>query len=114
MLLSSSRVFLSGLLTGSTTNANQENKDWAHFTDSAGSKADTSSVSSEAESMDDVWTITDEQRDYYINQFRTMQTDVRGVISGRNLSCISFFPFECNLSTEKCSRYFRCNSQGIF
>ncbi|ELU03292.1 hypothetical protein CAPTEDRAFT_136435, partial [Capitella teleta] len=28
------------------------------------------------------WTITDEQREYYVNQFRTMQTDVRGVICG--------------------------------
>ena len=78
-------LFLLGLLGGSSAPVNQENKDWAHFTDSAGSasnKADTSSMSSEAESTDDVWTITDEQREYYINQFKTMQTDVRGVISG--------------------------------
>lgn len=43
---------------------------------------DTSSVSSEAESLDDVWTITDEQRDYYIAQFKTMQSETHGVITG--------------------------------
>jgi hypothetical protein len=35
-----------------------------------------------SESVDDVWCITDEQRDYYIRQFKLMQDDVRGVISG--------------------------------
>lgn len=58
-----------------------ETKEWAHFTDSS-SKHDTSSLSSEADSIEDVWSITDEQREYYINQFKTMQPDVRGVISG--------------------------------
>ncbi|KAI0240795.1 RalBP1-associated Eps domain-containing protein 1 [Lamellibrachia satsuma] len=58
----------------------QEVKEWAHFTDST--KGDTSSLSSEAESIDDIWSINDEQREYYTNQFRTMQTDLTGVISG--------------------------------
>ena len=80
-----------GLLGGASAAVTEENKDWAHFTDSAGStsnKADTSSISSEAESTDDVWTITDEQREYYVNQFKTMQSDVRGVISGRHLCLV--------------------------
>ncbi len=41
-------------------------------------------MSSEAESFDDVWAITDEQKEYYINQFKTMQPDVTGVISGES------------------------------
>jgi len=59
---------------------NQERKEWAQFIDTT--KADTSSMSSDG--TEDVWMITDEQRDYYINQFKTMQEDVRGVISGEN------------------------------
>ena len=44
---------------------------------------DSSSISSEAESVDDVWSITDEQREYYVNQFKTMQQDLNSVIKGR-------------------------------
>ena len=62
----------------------QEPKEWAHFTDGS-IKNDTSSISSDQESVDDVWSITDEQREYYTNQFKTMQPDVRGVISGKCL-----------------------------
>ena len=43
---------------------------------------DTSSVSSDPESVDDVWAITDEQKDYYIKQFQTMLPDLNGVIIG--------------------------------
>ncbi|CAG5128012.1 unnamed protein product, partial [Candidula unifasciata] len=43
---------------------------------------DSSSISSETESVDDVWTITDEQREYYVNQFKTMQPDLSAVITG--------------------------------
>uniref|UniRef100_A0A0B6ZHP9 RalBP1-associated Eps domain-containing protein 1 n=1 Tax=Arion vulgaris TaxID=1028688 RepID=A0A0B6ZHP9_9EUPU len=43
---------------------------------------DSSSISSETESVDDVWTITDEQREYYVNQFKTMQLDLSAVITG--------------------------------
>ena len=32
--------------------------------------------------MDDVWTVTDEQREYYVNQFKTMQPDLNGKING--------------------------------
>lgn len=46
-------------------------------------RTDSSSVtSSETDSMDDIWTITDEQRDYYTKQFHTMQPDRQGSISG--------------------------------
>ena len=48
--------------------------------DGGGKAADTSSMSSE--SMDDVWNITEEQRDYYVRQFQLMQEDLTGVISG--------------------------------
>lgn len=98
--------WVSALLSGSSATAvSQENKDWAHFTDSAGSasKADTSSISSEAESTDDVWTITDEQREYYVNQFRTMQSDIRGVISGQSSHNIpSLFPHASLLLRPLC------------
>lgn len=32
---------------------------------------------------DDPWKITDEQRQYYINQFKTIQTDLTGFIPGQ-------------------------------
>ncbi|XP_064613399.1 ralBP1-associated Eps domain-containing protein 1-like isoform X2 [Liolophura sinensis] len=54
-------------------------KSWEHL---EGHTIDTSSISSENESIDDVWTISDEQREYYINQFKTMQPDLSGVIKG--------------------------------
>ncbi len=31
---------------------------------------------------DDPWKITDEQRQYYINQFKTIQADLTGLIPG--------------------------------
>ena len=67
----------SGLLTSTQ-------KQWSNFPDSGSGSglAETSSISSEAESVDDVWSITDEQRDYYINQFKSMQPELSGVISG--------------------------------
>lgn len=43
---------------------------------------DSSSISSEAESVDDVWTISKEQREYYVKQFKTMQSELNGVILG--------------------------------
>ncbi|KAH9491537.1 hypothetical protein Btru_030879 [Bulinus truncatus] len=43
---------------------------------------DSSSISSEADSVDDVWTINDEQREYYVNQFKMMQPDLNAVITG--------------------------------
>ena len=47
---------------------------------------DSSSISSEAESVDDMWTITDEQRDYYIKQFLTMQPDLAKHITGQSVA----------------------------
>jgi len=55
-------------------------KDWTQFAADTSKAADTASMSSE--STDDVWCITDEQREYYIRQFRLMQDDLHGVISG--------------------------------
>jgi hypothetical protein len=46
---------------------------------------DSSSISSEAESVDDVYTITDEQREYYIKQFLTMQPNLNKHITGHLL-----------------------------
>ncbi|KAK3098749.1 hypothetical protein FSP39_022716 [Pinctada imbricata] len=43
---------------------------------------DSSSISSDPESVDDVWAINDEQRDYYTKQFQTMQPDLNGTITG--------------------------------
>ena len=36
----------------------------------------------EEEEFYDVWTITDEQRQYYTDQFRTMQSDLTALLSG--------------------------------
>ena len=47
-----------------------------------GAAFDSSSISSEAESLDDVWAITAEQRDYYLGQFKTMQPDLTALITG--------------------------------
>ena len=47
---------------------------------------DSSSISSEAESVDDVWSISDEQRDYYVNQFKTMQQDLNAAITGKKFT----------------------------
>jgi len=58
---------------------------WAHFSDAGGSdmRGETSSItSSEAESIDDVWMITEEQRQYYTNQFLVLQPDLTAVIGG--------------------------------
>ena len=55
-------------------------KKWEPSMEPAG--VDSSSISSEAESVDDVWTITDEQREYYVKQFLTMQPDLAKHITG--------------------------------
>ena len=74
--------YWNNLLSPGLISQSVEKEAWARFTDT--SKADTSSISSEAESVDDVWSITDEQREYYTNQFRSMHADLAGKISGRN------------------------------
>ena len=65
-----------------------------HFRNFAGSLSDsvrgsTSSLESEVE--DTVWKINDEQRDYYTNQFKTLQPNVMDIIKG----------IEQNVETEK-------------
>ena len=65
--------------SGIVTSSDQHMDQWAHFTDST--KTDTSSISS-AESKDATWVITDDQREFYINQVKPMQPDTKGVISG--------------------------------
>jgi len=57
-------------------------KDWTQFATDPAKAADTASMSSE--SLDDVWCITDEQREYYVRQFMLMQDDLHGVISGNH------------------------------
>lgn len=44
--------------------------------------SDRHSSDDETEVTDDVWTITPEQCNYYINQFRTMQSDLKALIPG--------------------------------
>ena len=56
-----------------------------HFRNMTGSLSDsirgsTSSLESEVE--DTVWKINDEQRDYYTNQFKTLQPNVMDIIKG--------------------------------
>lgn len=62
------------MLIGSGVKAQYNNLEPPNF--------DSSSISSEAESVDDVWSITEEQREYYMNQFKTMQPDLGAVIIG--------------------------------
>ena len=60
--------------------AREEKKEWTHFTDS--SRADTSSQSSDADDSEDQWSMGEDLRKYYVQQFQTMQKDLNGVISG--------------------------------
>lgn len=39
----------------------------------------------QSSSYDDPWKITDEQRQYYVNQFKTIQPDLNGFIPGELL-----------------------------
>ncbi|XP_046553893.1 ralBP1-associated Eps domain-containing protein 1-like isoform X9 [Haliotis rubra] len=87
------------LAGGAYLNSTSENGNWALFEDEdshmllgAGAKKwdhleppgfDSSSISSEAESVDDIWAISEEQREYYMKQFKTMQPDLGGVITGK-------------------------------
>ncbi|XP_038133449.1 ralBP1-associated Eps domain-containing protein 1 [Cyprinodon tularosa] len=42
----------------------------------------TNEIQRQSSSYDDPWKITDEQRQYYINQFKTIQPDLTGLIPG--------------------------------
>ncbi|KAG9347529.1 hypothetical protein JZ751_005097 [Albula glossodonta] len=46
------------------------------------SSATTNEIQRQSSSYDDPWKITDEQRQYYINQFKTIQPDLNGFIPG--------------------------------
>ncbi|KAI3363661.1 hypothetical protein L3Q82_001285 [Scortum barcoo] len=46
------------------------------------SAATTNEIQRQSSSYDDPWKITDEQRQYYINQFKTIQPDLTGFIPG--------------------------------
>ena len=39
--------------------------------------------SSDQESVDDVWSINDEQREYYVKQFQNIEPDINGQIMGK-------------------------------
>ena len=39
-------------------------------------------TSEASESTDDIWVINDEQREYYVKQFRGMQSDLTSTIKG--------------------------------
>lgn len=43
----------------------------------------TNEIQRQSSGYDDPWKITDEQRQYYINQFKTIQPDLTGFIPGR-------------------------------
>ncbi|XP_013415466.1 ralBP1-associated Eps domain-containing protein 1 isoform X2 [Lingula anatina] len=59
-------------------------KQWARFSsDASSNKLDSSDVnSSDTDSVEDIWMISDEQKEYYVKQFRTLQPDLNGVILG--------------------------------
>lgn len=46
------------------------------------SVATTNEIHRQSSGYDDPWKITDEQRQYYINQFKTIQPDLNGFIPG--------------------------------
>ncbi|XP_037541855.1 ralBP1-associated Eps domain-containing protein 1 isoform X2 [Nematolebias whitei] len=48
----------------------------------AASAATTNEIQRQSCSYDDPWKITDEQRQYYVNQFKTIQPDLTGFIPG--------------------------------
>ncbi|KAL4232733.1 RalBP1-associated Eps domain-containing protein 1 [Mactra antiquata] len=43
---------------------------------------DSSSYSSDTESVEDVWSVNEEQREYYVKQFQNIEPDINGHISG--------------------------------
>lgn len=45
--------------------------------------AATNEIQRQTSGYDDPWKITDEQRQYYINQFKTIQPDLTGFIPGK-------------------------------
>lgn len=49
------------------------------------SAATTNEIQRQSSGYDDPWKITDEQRQYYINQFKTIQPDLTGFIPGRKI-----------------------------
>ena len=48
--------------------------------------------SSDQESVDDVWSINDEQREYYLKQFQNIEPDVNGQITGKSECYLKRFP----------------------
>lgn len=48
---------------------------------------DSSSISSDPESVDDIWSINDDQKEYYVAQFKTMQQDLSKTITGEHHTC---------------------------
>nr|XP_028577572.1 ralBP1-associated Eps domain-containing protein 1 [Podarcis muralis] len=65
----------------SPTTAQQENWDQTTVRTVA-SVTTTNEIRRQSSSYDDPWKITDEQRQYYINQFKTIQPDLNGYIPG--------------------------------
>ena len=62
--------FIAGLLGGGP------NREWEHLV------IPEIDSSSDQESVDDVWSINDEQREYYIRQFQNIEPDINGQITG--------------------------------
>ena len=68
--------FISGLL------GSGPKREWEHLT------IPEIDSSSDQESVDDVWSINDEQREYYVKQFQNIEPDINGQITGNlKLSC---------------------------
>lgn len=57
---------------------------------------------SSSQYSDDPWRITEEQRDYYINQFRSLQPDLNAFISGNFYQTLCTLNGGTRLGGEKC------------
>ncbi|CAN8017671.1 unnamed protein product [Ixodes persulcatus] len=66
---------------------------WSHFEEHRqllGNEEDSSDRHSSDEEHD-IWSIADDQRDYYTNQFQAMQPDLRGKITGQLIITLPVF-----------------------
>lgn len=72
------------------------------------SAATANEIRRQSSSYEDPWKITDEQRQYYVNQFKTIQPDLNGFIPGESLKTEALLDglgqrLHCSIDKQTCS-----------
>lgn len=76
----------------------------------AASMATANEIQRQSSGYDDPWKITDEQRQYYINQFKTIQPDLNGFIPGEGTASLSLTLMHAHTHTHAKVRHWkRCH-----